>query len=280
MSALDLDFRVARPHPGLRHLVRRYIGYRQYDLPPSRHRGLPSGSITLIISLADPVRIVGGPGTDGGERRLRSLVGGLHLRPALIGQDRYQSGVHIELNPLGAHALLGVTAAELASEVVETAELPVRWGRDLAGRLAELPGWDDRFALLDREFRAALRPVTMVGEIQWAWRNLRAAGGLRPVAGLADEIGWSRQHFTTRFGREVGVSPKQAARLLRFERSAGLIRQGRTLADVAIESGFYDQAHLTNEWRALAGCTPGTWIAEELPFLQDPTEERGEDSRS
>ena len=264
----DLDFRVARPHPALRHLVRRYIGYRQHDVTLARHRGLPSGSLTVVVSFAEPVRIVDGPGTTGRWGRM-SLVAGLHLRPALIEQDPFQHGMHIELNPLGAHALLGVPAAALTSDVIGTEDLPVRWGRDLAGRLAELPGWADRFALLDREFRAALRPVAPAGEIGWAWRHLRATSGSSPVTGLAGEIGWSRRHFSERFGREVGLPPKQAARLIRFERSAGLIRAGRPLAEVAVEGGFYVQAHLTNEWRALAGCTPGTWIAEELPFLQE-----------
>jgi AraC-like DNA-binding protein len=46
-------------------------------------------------------------------------------------------------------------------------------------------------------------------------------------------------------------------------------RGGSDLAELAVGCGYYDQAHLTNEWRALAGCSPGTWIAEELPFLQD-----------
>lgn len=274
----DPGFRVARPHPELRHLVRRYIAYRQYDIPPYRHRGLPSGALTLIISLADPIRIVGGPGTARGPLRLRSPVGGLHLGPSLIDQDPYQAGLHIELNPLGVQSLLGVPAAELARDVVDVADLPVRWGRDLAVRLMDAPGWEDRFALLDREFRAALRPVATAGEIQWAWRNLRATHGTYPVSDLASEIGWSRRHFSARFGREVGLPPKQAARLIRFERSTGLIRAGRPLADVAAEGGFYDQAHLTNEWRALAGCTPGTWIAEELPFLQDAEAPPGPES--
>lgn len=272
------EFRVARPHPELRQLVRRYIGYQQADVPPYPHRGLPSGALTLVISLADPIRIVGGPGTARGPLSLRSLVGGLHLGPSLLAQDPYQSGLHIELNPLGVQSLLGVPAAELASEVVDVADLPVRWGRDLAARLMEADGWDDRFALLDREFRGTLRPVTPVGEIQWAWRNLRTTYGTYAVTDLASEIGWSRRHFSERFGREVGLPPKQVARLIRFERSTALIRAGRPLAEVAAEGGFYDQAHLTNEWRALAGCTPGTWIAEELPFLQDAEPPPGEDS--
>ncbi|MCA1672997.1 MAG: helix-turn-helix domain-containing protein, partial [Actinobacteria bacterium] len=41
------------------------------------------------------------------------------------------------------------------------------------------------------------------------------------------------------------------------------------LADVAARCGYYDQAHFTREWRDLAGCSPRTWLAEELPSVQD-----------
>jgi transcriptional regulator GlxA family with amidase domain len=67
--------------------------------------------------------------------------------------------------------------------------------------------------------------------------------------------------------------------VLRFERAGQVLRQcGRVdLASLAVGCGYYDQAHLSNEWRALAGCSPGTWIAEELPFLQDEDVSGNED---
>jgi AraC-like DNA-binding protein len=59
-----------------------------------------------------------------------------------------------------------------------------------------------------------------------------------------------------------------AARVLRFERArAELLRPGPRLADVAARCGYADQAHLSREWRELAGCTPSQWIAEEAPWL-------------
>ncbi|AXB44235.1 helix-turn-helix domain-containing protein [Amycolatopsis albispora] len=258
------------PHPALRQLVRRYIGYTQHGVTLAVHRGLPSRSVTLVISLAEPVRVVAGPGAEHGPLHRHCVVGGLHLGPVLIEQDAYQQGLHLELNPLGVRALLGVPATELASTTVDAGELPVRWGRDLPARLRELPDWAARFDLLDRELAAAVAPVTLVSEIQWAWRSMVAGHGGVGVTELAEEIGWSRRHFSERFAREVGVPPKQAARLMRFERSGDLLRAGgwRSLADVAALAGYYDQAHMTNEWRSLAGCPPSRWIAEELPFLQ------------
>lgn len=258
------------PHPALRQVVRRYIGYRQHGVTLPVHRGLPSRSVTLIISLADPIRLVAGPGTEHGPLHRNCVVGGLHLAPVLIEQDSYQQGLHIELNPLGVRALLGVSATELASTTIDAGELPVPWARDLPGRLLDLPDWAARFDLMDRELASALAPVTLVSEIQWAWRSMIAGHGGVGVRELAGEIGWSRRHFSERFAREVGVSPKQAARLMRFERSGDLLRTGgwRSLAEVAAVAGYYDQAHMANEWRSMAGCPPSTWIAEELPFLQ------------
>ena len=71
---------------------------------------------------------------------------------------------------------------------------------------------------------------------------------------------------------EFGLAPKVAARVLRFERAVGRLRQRPD--DPARRScppqfGYADQAHLTREFRAIAGCSPRQWMAEELPNVQD-----------
>ena len=76
--------------------------------------------------------------------------------------------------------------------------------------------------------------------------------------------------MTNRFRAELGVTPKTAARIFRFERACGLISVLRLpLADVAAACGYADQAHMTRDWNAFTGASPKTWIANELPFLQD-----------
>lgn len=265
-----VEWAVRQPHPGLRRFISRYIGYTQHDVPLGEHRGLPSRHVTLIISLAEPIRITAMPRQGEAPAALLAAVGGMQVRPVIIRQDRFQSGIHIELDPLGIPALLGVSAAELSEYVVDLADLGSPRLANLPVRLAEAPGWAAKFDLLDDVFRAeAGETAAATREIDWAWRRMIGAAGRVRVATLADEIGWSRRHFTERFRRELGLAPKQVARVLRFECAGGLLRSGHTdLAEVAVRSGYYDQAHLTNEWRAFAGCSPGVWIAEELPFLQ------------
>ncbi len=270
LVSVSVTWAVRQPHPVVRPLVTRYVGYAQDEVTLPVHRGLPSRHVTLVISLAGPVRMAG--------RSLQALVGGLHTRAVLIRQDRSQAGLQLELDPLGVRTLFGVTAAELGGEVHDLAEFGLG---SLPERLRELPTWDERFALLDDVLAArAVEPVPPPPELGEAWRRMRGADGRVRVTELAGEVGWSRRHLGERFRTELGLAPKQAARVLRFERAGRLLRQGRAdLASLAVECGYYDQAHLTNEWRALAGCTPGTWIAEELPFLQDEEVPAGQDSR-
>ena len=99
------------------------------------------------------------------------------------------------------------------------------------------------------------------------------------VEPLMDETGWSRRHVTERFRRQLGVSPKSYARLLRFEHATALLSElatapDRTLADVAIAAGYYDQSHLTRDFSAMSGMTPGAFVATmdlvpEVRFVQD-----------
>ncbi|OXM65568.1 MULTISPECIES: helix-turn-helix domain-containing protein [Amycolatopsis] len=273
---MTAEWVVRAPHPQLRPAITRYIGYTQHGVTLETHRGLPSRHVTLVISLAEPIRFTGLPRPGQSPGRYTAALGGMHTAPALIAQDAFQSGVHVEIDPLATPALFGVPATELSNLVVDLAELGPK---HLAERLADAPTWAHRFAILDDVFRPARADREPAREVAWAWRRLTAAGGLIRVEDLAAEVGWSRRHFAERFRRELGLPPKQAARVLRFERAIARLRQAPTdLATLAADCGFYDQAHLSNEWRALAGCSPRTWIAEELPFLQDQDASAGPDS--
>jgi AraC-like DNA-binding protein len=159
-------------------------------------------------------------------------------------------------------------------------ELPSVIGPEAAhlpDRLASAPDWSARFAILDevllRRLTRAPEPRAVAAEpLSRAWAGLLLSGGRARVDELAAGTGWSRRHFTERFTREFGLGPKEVARVVRFQRSTALLRRGtfRTLADVAAEAGFYDQAHLAREWSALAGCPPSVWLAsEDLPSVQD-----------
>jgi AraC-like DNA-binding protein len=262
---------VGTPAPPLRAVIGMYRGYR-IDGPSGAHRGLPSRHLTFIISLDEPVDIVRMPGGAQAPGRFQAFVGGLHAAPASIRHEGFQYGLSLELTPLGARALLGLPAGALAYMVVGLEDVFGRAAIGLVDRLVTSPGWRERFAVLDevlvRRLQEGRRPPS---EVSRAWERLVSTDGAVEATALAADVGYSRRHLGELFRRELGLSPKVAGRVLRFERSRRLLEQpGRPgLATVAARSGYYDQAHLTREWREIAGCTPTTWMAEELPFVQD-----------
>jgi len=251
------------PDPRLRPAIHSYTGYREDMAGPLRRRELPSGHVTLILSFGEPIALLPAerPAAAG---TFTSFLVGLDDGPTITEHAGRQHGVQVDLSPLGAYALLGGATSEYASAVVPLADLPGQRGDELAARLADAPGWAARFALLDQVLgaRIAAGPAP-APEVAWAWRRLQRVAGRGAVAELAEEVGWSHRHLICRFREQIGLAPKAAARVLRFERAVGLLAApgGPPWAELAVRCGYYDQAHLNREFRALAGCTPTELVA-------------------
>lgn len=261
-----------RPAAALAASVLRYVGYRMTGVHPGVHLGLPSRHLTVVLSLAAPVRVTAMPDPQQAPGDFQALASGLATRPAVMRQDAVQEGVQLELTPAGARALLGLPAAALGPAVVDLADVLGADARELLDRLGATTGWDARFAVLDEVLgRRTGRAHPMDPALARAWDLVVASGGTARIGDVADRVGWSRRNLGDRFLREYGVTPKDAARVVRFERSRRLLlRPDRpSLAGVAAACGYYDQAHLARDWRDLAGRPPSAWLAgEHLPSVQ------------
>jgi AraC-like DNA-binding protein len=254
----------ARPAPRLRPFIRSYVGYAYSGLAPGVHVGLPSGSMTVQLAWAEPVDLVVMPGPQA-PGAFDGLVGGLHLSPASIRHPGVGLGVSIDVSPVACRTVFGVPASALFATVVDIRDLLAASGGELVERLALATAWTERFTVLDDVLgRVAAEQPPPSPEVVATWARLQQSNGRITVAELSAAVGWSRRHLASRFKAEFGVTPKEAARLIRFERTGELLDAGMSIADAAAVGGYFDQAHLTNEWRRLAGATPTVWLGEEL----------------
>lgn len=257
----------AIPPPRLRALISDISGYRMHSAP-GVHHGLPSASLTVIITLDDTVDVTFDTGH---HMSYTALVGGLHGKPAQIEHGELQHGIQLGLTPLGARALLGLPAGELADTGAHLADILGPAATELTERLRSESTWTQRFELIYDTLHRLATPVSLPSpELGWAWRRMAETDGHIPIADLAGEIGWSRQHLATRFRREFGPSPKTLGRVLRFQAARRRLIAGTTsgLAQLAADCGYADQAHFNRDWREFTGASPSRWIAEELPFVQ------------
>ncbi len=262
------------PPPIAARAVPTMIGYRMAPMP-GVHRGLPSPYLTLVISLSGPLPIEIPWRATGTPSQFGIPVGGLHTRPVLLpppGGTRpvHQRGIQLAVHPFASRALFGVPAAELDSEVLELRELIGSDGEFLGELLDSSFSSPAAVARVHRWLAgrlAALEPGLIAPELRRAWQLIAESGGTMRIADVAEDVGRSRRHLTALMRAEIGIGAKDLARLTRFTRSKSLLTNGMALSDVAAACGYADQPHLTAEWRQFAGCTPGQWMAAELPSL-------------
>jgi len=224
--------------------------------------------VALIVNFGSPLGLTD-PRDRGGTVEYRSaFVAGPHDSYSLYEWTGDAHGVQVDLSPIGASLVLGVPMNELTNRVIELEDVLGAWGRRLAERLHDAPGWEARFGLLDSVIAARLAEAVepALGVVQ-AWRLLEASGGQVSIRTLADEIDCSHEHLTRLFRHQLGLPPKTLARILRFDRVMHRLERGAggPWTDIALDCGYYDQAHLIRDFHQFAGSTPRQFLELRLP---------------
>ncbi|MFD0332021.1 helix-turn-helix domain-containing protein [Streptacidiphilus monticola] len=208
----------------------------------------------------------------GGRRVPGSVVAGLGAgsRGGVRVRGGGFSGVQVRLSPLVVRAALGIAPADLDGAVVALDEV---WGREAARireQLDAASSWEQCFALTYALLAGRIAQGPCVDpEVGRVWRRILASRGVVRVEALAAEVGWSRRRLWSRFQAQIGLPPKQAANLVRFDHAVHRLAAGDGAARVAAESGYADQSHLHRDVVALTGATPAAAAGE--PWLDvDP----------
>jgi len=237
---LASGYREIAPHPALRAFVDRFW-ITTTETTPLPRRILPDGCIDVLIDLG---------------RGRQALAVGTMTR-AIVFEPRAAVRIAaVRFRPGGAVPFLGVAAAELTDRTLPCDDIGARW---LArARWDESGDPDAAVASLQRLLLARLasldRPDPIVAHA------VASLYGRAPpsIAALGRALGWSRQHLARRFHFHVGVSPVKLARVARLQAAVARLQRGggHALAEAAADLGYFDQAHMARDFRALAGVTP------------------------
>ncbi|MEU9591768.1 helix-turn-helix domain-containing protein [Streptomyces sp. NPDC048219] len=242
-------------------------GFRVRDLDTIRI--VPHPAVTLLLDFG-----AGSPLLDcaPGRQERGSLVAGPGLGSggAVRARGKDVECVQVRLSPVVARAVLGVSPAELDGAVVPLGDL---WGREAARireRLGEASSWQDRFALTDALLARRHETGPRVDpEVARAWHRIVAGPDPARVDALAAEVGWSRKRLWSRFRSQLGLPPKHAVKLVRFDRAAHRLAGGDGAARVAADTGYADQSHLHRDVMAFTGATPATVARERFLAVDD-----------
>jgi AraC-like DNA-binding protein len=244
------------PHPQLQPLLARdYTSFTDFTEPtaPPHDIVIPAtAAIGVILKLKDSSRLP------------LDVIAGAHdtfWGPEVACPTAY---MELWLAPLGAYRLLGLPIHTLSDHVVDLTDVLGTGIRRLADRLRETPSRRQQFALLDAYLlRRAQDGPQPAPEVAWAWHRLTATGGRLPISRLAGEVGWSHKHLITRFRQQIGLPPKTAARLARFDAVWRRLseRPSARWDQLAADSGYADQAHLIRDFHQFTGASPAAFLA-------------------
>ncbi len=253
----------SRPLGAMGQALEHYQGYAEKTPGPLRRQEFTAGKVVFILGLGPSIGLVD-PAGHATPRRVDSFVAGIDDGFTITETSGAQAGIQLNLDPLIAGRLFGLPAGVLTREVVDFADL---WGADAAGLVEQLQAandWGRRFDLLDRHLGPRLADGPKPNPtVAWAWRRLRETAGQLSITELATDIGWSRKHLAQQFREQVGLAPKAVARLMRLGaavRALDGLAPAPELAGLALDCGYYDQAHFTHDFRRLTGVTPAEYL--------------------
>jgi len=228
-----------------------------------RHeRLLPSGEPQLLINLAaDELRWY--PKARASSRRLSgTVVAGPYAKPFFIDTFDQRSIIGVSFEPGAASAVLGVPLVELQNTHEDLASVWGESAHELRERALAAP---DRVAALDAVLgvlaRRRMERAHPFAPLQTMRHIAHELGAGQPVTKLATKMGWTHGRLLTTARAGVGLTPKMYARLGRFQRAlrCACLPSGPNWAQVAAQTGYFDQAHLHRDFRAFYGKAPGSY---------------------
>lgn len=235
---------------------------RRTEHSPDHEHMLPSGKAQLVITLHDsPIHWAAPDNKAEWRAWTRGVVHGPQSRFYLAGPKPPGVVLGASFRPGMAAVILGASLPELRDCHVSIEEL---WGYralDLHERLAAIRDPREICRALEAELIARIhRPLLIHPAVAYALRPDRSSLWPRRVDEIQKQSGYSPRRFIELFHSAVGLTPKHYYRVRRFSSALAHMAQGAdTLADVALDAGYSDQAHFSREFRELAGVAPSTY---------------------
>lgn len=217
---------------------------------------VPDGCPEIVLNLADHFVRLDTKGT--WARQPRFMLVGQLTGPALVGPSGVTQIVGLRFTPWGAARFFGVPASEFRDAFLPLDEVPPRRLEILVDRLVAKPHEDWADTVFEFLRGGGDQSSAGFGPSPRAVNAIFAADGRVTIRALARRLHVGERQLERIMRRDVGLPPMALVRIARVQGALRLILGGpeRSLSEVAVAAGYYDQSHFVREFRRLVGCTP------------------------
>lgn len=240
------------------------------DVPATQpERILPDGCVELILNFGAPFSQ---HGDHTSSLQPRNFLVGQMTGPIFISPTGAVQLLGIRFHPGGTSPFLRVVLHEITDQVVELGGLSHELERELLRAVSQAESLLEKAAAVEKFLtRRLTRNHQDLRLIQLASRIV-ASAGLISIDQLAHGAGISSRQLERRFLREVGIGPKLLGRIIRFQQVFRAVEQCSSVwASVALECGYYDQAHLIRDFNQFAQQTPAALFSNQSALTESFT---------
>ena len=270
-----MRYRHRVPRPPLDSFIESIWVYQDDPRPHALERILPTGAAQLIVNLKeDQTRLYDPEFPHRSVATSGSVLSGVQSRFQVIDTSEQEYVAGVAFKPGGTLPFMRMPAHEASDTDVPLESL---WGphrtATLRERLLEGNDIDSTLDALEAVLQEMWRPPGLHPAVDYALAAFDRAPLTTSIAKVTDAIGLSAKRFIERFKVEVGLTPKRYCRIRRFQRALTLANRGRQVewTRVALDCGYFDQAHFIHDFRGFAGLTPTGYQSARTVFQNHVT---------
>lgn len=231
----------------------------------SKERLMPTGEACIIFNLRDdPIRVYDWKSPNCFETFGQAVLSGARSEPFVIDTLQQERVFGIQFRPGGSFPFFRMPSSEVVNSDLS---LDCTWcdaASSMRDRLIEADSFPAMLAVAqDALMRQLVRPLELHPAVAFATRRFSTNPHTTTVATVLDAIGLSHRRFSQLFQDQTGLTPKAFCRVRRFQRVLHCIRarQEAEWTQIALDCGYYDQAHFIHDFQSFSGFTPTGYTA-------------------
>lgn len=173
----------------------------------------------------------------------------------------------IFFRPFTPWRLFGIPTAEMVGLDCDATAVFGSWVADLWHKLGSCRTFTQRIVVATEALLGFVNTARPLTSIMRTVQRLRSSDASTRVARVAHDSAMSVRSYERQFAGEIGISPKEFARLSRFATAIDLRRMNKdSWLNISHELGYFDQTHMMRDFRIFAGDAPGRLVRPESDF--------------
>lgn len=264
-------FELYIPSFPLNQFVESFLYYKGYNPVHSIDRFLPDGNVNIIIDLTGGTQYIYDNETLKEIQACRRVwFSGIRTKYITIPSGKHSEMFIINFKKGASYPFVEMPLYELTDSVVDgdlvlTPEIMLLREMILDSEMIK-----DKFSKAEAYLRRQFKSKLVINPfVEYAVNAIAQQPDTSSIKNISDKVGYSQKHLIKIFKDHVGVTPKDYLKVMRFQKAIQEIQQSKLIswAGIALESGYYDQAHFINDFKLFSGFTPKEYLQKRGEFL-------------